>query len=901
MNNAVRATVQGLSGAVRRSRRDMALVVAYGALVAAVAFGALAAPIALARAADDGLREAIVAAQPGTDVAVEYPGRAGLTVSGSGSSFTDPLEAAALGGLDDVVLDTVGAPVVTLTTGSLITRVDAGAFAVRLVHAPSADVTWVDGEPSGTEPPEGQIEVGLTEATATAMGLSPGDTFELAGDGRTVRVAGIFGPVDPDDLTWADVPELLASVPVRDDDVLRPVSVLLADGSVAEALEGLPSESVLVRVRLRVDTAGLTLSDVPALRRAAARVGGDPAAMAASTAGLPTVRTHLAEGLDGFTVPLAVTRSQAATVLTGLTVAGGMVLVLAARLLTGRRRTALELERARGASVASVGLRAAVESVPVTLLAGGVALAAIMLVLGQRSGEVTALLDVPARRTDALAAALVLVVGAGAPAVLAAQVASSSWSGRRVPANRRDRDRAARTVRGWRLSAELAVVALAAGAVAAALRRGVVPGGDLFVHAAPVLLAAAGTVLVLRGVPAGLGIAARVAARGRGVVSLVAASRAAGGRSRTWRADAAAPVLAVTVTAALAVSCGAAAATVRHGQDHTAGVAVAAEARVDRPEGGLRLDALDGASGTEVAVGTVLPARTFARGSGVKVTVLAVDTAMFEQFAALSGTGEVGEGEAVPALLHPDLERTARLLAPDVWVGGTTVPLDVAGTVDLAETGPYLDVAGPPEEPVVVVDRDALAGSLGPESDELPGHTVWLDGPGADDLAAELRAAAPSSTVTTRDGYRQSLQDDPLASGLVLLYVVAAGLFVALGAAAVLLTGLATAAGRTRVLAVLRTLGVPRRSGRSLTVAELAPVVTAAVVAGMASGVLVAVLLTSAQGLGSLTGGGRPDLVLPWWPFAAVTGATVLAMAVAVVAESRARRDVRIGEVLRAW
>ncbi|GAA1875291.1 FtsX-like permease family protein [Myceligenerans crystallogenes] len=905
----LRTTVQGIGAAGRRARRDAAFVLAYGALAAALAAGAVAAPLALTRAADDGLRAAVTQAGTAADVVVTHQGAHDLRrFRYTGDSYVPGATAASHDVLPPSVRAVTAEPVTVLAFDPESARTSEGAFAVRLVHAGGADVTWTEGEAPGAFAGKrgAPLDVGLSAAVAGAMGLRAGDTFELPGGGLTARVSGVFRPADAGDPGWTDVPDAFA--PGEGGALGRPVSALISTAS-ALALLDLPEpgpeqlqRSLSVSTRFPVDPAEFRASALGALRQDLVRADEDPVQLQADAT---TNLTRFVAGpanllavLDAYDARLAVARGQALTVLTGLVAACGLVLFLAANLLVARRRGALELERARGASVPSVALRAGAESVPVALLAGVVACGATLPAGGPPWG------------TGVVPAALVLAVAAGAPVVLSAGVAASSWTGRRVAANRRDRERGARLRRGWRLAAELTVVALASGAVAAALRRGIVPGGDLLVAAAPILLAGACTVLVLRSVAAALRAAARSAAGGRGQVPLVAASRAAwsgaGSRQEQERTAAAAPVLALTITAALTVSCAAAATTVRDGQENAAGTSVGAQARVvPGDDAGLAGRALAGAPGVTTAAGTVLAERTFAGGSGLKATLFAVDAAAFPQFRALAGGPEVAAGDPVPALLHPGLVTAAELVDPDVWVLDSSVPLTVAGTLDVAGTGPYW---GPeiPAEPTVVVDRAALTASLGPDAAELPVDVVWLDGPGATEFAGELHAEAsgsPSSSavVTTRDGAAAALRDDPLAGGLVALYLVSAGLFTALGVTAVALTVLATAAGRTRALAVLRTLGLPRASGRALALAELSPVLAVALAAGTASGVVVAVGLTGAQDLGLLTGGGPPDLVLPWWPFALVAVTTAAGLVTAVALEARSRRHVRIGEVLRGW
>src|SRR5690606_12145081 len=144
----------------------------------------------------------------------------------------------------------------------------------------------------------------------------------------------------------------------------------------------------------------------------------------------------------------AATRAQASLVIAGVGATAACCLVLAAALLVERRRSHLSGERARGASLASVALRAAVESLPAACVAALPASVAVTLLVPGVQGPVW------------LPVTLVLVA-ALAPAVLAAHAAGAAWAGRRVPADRRERARLVGLRRARRLVVELLTVAVA--------------------------------------------------------------------------------------------------------------------------------------------------------------------------------------------------------------------------------------------------------------------------------------------------------------------------------------------------------------------------------------------------------------------------------------------------------
>lgn len=907
-----RTTVSALPAAFRRARGDARFLVAYALLTAVLSGAALAVPVALTRAADAGLRSAVTLAGPPADVAIGYRFPPNLRHPEAHlASVTAAARRGVPAGLRAATRPPTGA---LLTAPARATLPDAGKRVdIGLAQVTGVELAWVEGQEPGTPPGTGEgppvLAAAVARGTARELGIAVGDRVELALDRPVVlHVTGLFEPVRAGDGVWAGLPGVLAPVPEAPGRPAR-ATVLLSRASLP-AMFRAGARVQDTTVRFTADPAALSTRTLDTLRAAVAGAVAAPGSLTTSSSeAAPAVNTTLDAVLDTYADRLSAARAQASTVLAGATVAGILVLALAAGLLVERRRAVLELERARGASVLSCLVRAAAEAVPLAA-AAGVAAGAAAAAVAWWGGRPAALPD-----GAWLPGVLVLAAAALVPVALAGRVAAGAGPARRAAANRRDRDRAARVTAAWRGWAEAGVVLLAAMAVAGAWHRGLVPDGDLLLAAAPALVAAACTVVVLRAVPPLARALARAASRGRGLIGLVAASRAAGpGRERGRRAGAspAAAVAAVTMTCALAVSCAAAATTVTAAQERAVGVVVGAEARIDRPTPDLAAAALRARPGVTAAAGTVLGSVPFAGDTDVRVTVLALDAAHFDHLSALAGaagttSGSTGTGPAgaVRAYLPPEVTDVAALASAEIYALGRTVPLDVAGTWRPDAAGPAVRPTGDSGLPVVVVDRAALAGALGVEPAELGVGVVWLSGPRADaaaaDLARNVGGPGETGTVLTRGGYQRQLAGDALTSGLVTLYLAGAGAALLLGAAAVALTVQATAADRTRVLAVLRTLGVPARRAGRLAVAELAPSLGAAVLSGLAAGLLVAALLTSAQGLGLLAGGGDPRLHLEWWPFAAAALTAPAVLAVAAWLEARSRRQIRIGEVLRTW
>jgi putative ABC transport system permease protein len=124
---------------------------------------------------------------------------------------------------------------------------------------------------------------------------------------------------------------------------------------------------------------------------------------------------------------------------------------------------------------------------------------------------------------------------------------------------------------------------------------------------------------------------------------------------------------------------------------------------------------------------------------------------------------------------------------------------------------------------------------------------------------------------------------------------------VALLAALALVTTVASGGrSRSRSLSLLRTLGVPRRFGWVLALAELAPLVVAALLGGAAAGAGILVVVGPALGLRILAGGvGEPALHLDIWTVVSVIAGCLALAAVAIVVDIVAHRRDRPGEVLR--
>lgn len=889
----------------RRARQDVGVLLGTAVLLTGTLLALLAVPRLLDRTADDALRAAVTSA--GTQAALVARTPPDAAPSGGGV-FTRVLDQAEWldGQVDGLLPATAVSDSVPLT--ATVGGTDGGTrFETRLVTTgtpsdPAEPVRWTSGrEPRAADPAAGvHVEVGLAAGAARALGVDPAAgpvTVLLTRRNlvHEVRITGLYEPVDADAPRWAEVPDLL-----------RPLPADPATGSVATAALYVPPDAREDMARVLgvgqlagtatavVDTAGLTTADAPRLRRdVVSLLAREPRV----TSGLPGV-------LDAFEVHAGAVRAQASLVLAGTGAAAACCLVLAAALLVERRRSHLAGERARGASLVSVVLRGTVESVPTTLVAALVAGATVAWLLPGTSGPVW----LP------VAVATVAVV---APAVLAAQAAGSAWTGRRVPADRRERARLAGLRRGRRLVTEVVAGAVAVLALVSLQGRGLVPaagaGADPLLTSTPFLLAVAAALVVVRVAPAVVRAAARWAARSRGLAAPLAATRA------QRAATALLPLVTVTVTVALMVLCGGLVQHVRDGQRLAADLLVGADVRLDgalgTPSAVAALEDLAATPGVSaVATAALLDDRTFGRNTDLTASVLVVDAAALARVRAAAdlpvdpGLARLAgsPGGRVDALV--DAALLTRVDASDgvlLQVLSGHVEADVRGTTSLlADAGPppvdarAATAARTADDGVAVVDARALAAA----ADTVPPATrAWVAGPRA---AQAVTAAGlddlPGVTVTTRAGWYAAWSAAPLPDALTTLLLAAVGVLALLAVVALALVVVATSGERGRTLSTLRTLGLDGRTARWATLGELAPLVVGGLVGGSAIGLALPVLVGDALGLAWVTAApGDVPVVVAWWPVAVAAGALLAALLVAVGVEQAVRRRERLGEVLR--
>ncbi|PRZ07767.1 putative ABC transport system permease protein [Isoptericola sp. CG 20/1183] len=720
------------------------------------------------------------------------------------------------------------------------------------------------------------LEVAMSTASAAELGWTLGSVHPT--DDPLLPPAELVGTWEPRDASadyWVHGPLAVTPEVVLDPNVgkIATAAVFADPGTLGAWVTG-PT----TRIWFPVDTSAVTSADAPALlaqlrgltATTSTPVEGDAVTLE-PTSGLVDVLERVLgqrQGVDAVVAVLAV----------GPLGALVAVLVLAAGLVLDRRRSALALVRARGASGVWARGVVAVEGLVVGLPA---AVAGTALGLVVVPGPVS-----PAQLVAALGCGL-------APAVALGAVATS----RGTRARRADLDVVPARRRRHRLLVE-AAVALAAGLTAVlALDRGVVAGADgtgpavdPLVVAAPLLVSVTAALVVLRLVPPVVRGVERVLARRADLVPFLGAARV--------RRDAAGgllPALALVLAVGVAASSTVLAATVRDGVTREAWGAVGADVRVAGPlMDDETVSTLAGVAGVAAVASVVDLGRVQVEDAGgtTTVTVYATDA---EALAAVQAD--------VPGAP----ERSAALVAPD----GGTLPVVAAG--DLAD-GPLRWPGGqevavlervdrlpgfPPATAALLVDATTAAARLDVGAGSSRLALLGLDdGATAADRARverEVAAVEPNAVVDDPVAGERALLSSPSAAGLRTAFVLAVVLSALLAAATVVLALVLAAPARRRLLAVLRTLGLPAGAERGIVAWETAPWTAAGLLAGGALGWAVPALVLAVVDLTPLTGGDTaPPLVAdPLWLGALALGLVgVVAIGAAVAGRLGRRRDV---------
>ncbi|MFI1996004.1 FtsX-like permease family protein [Actinoplanes sp. NPDC020271] len=753
---------------------------------------------------------------------------------------------------------------------------------LRYEPATEAAVRIVDGRAPASS---GTTEVMVTEQAATAFGVKVGDGLAMTAQfGSTrLRVVGLFAPVDAADPIWSDQPLHTGGCPDPDDG-LRDEGVMLTDSSGA-LLAASSLNDLTDRWRFRLDEKRITADRVDALNRAVAELRRTPPE---KTSIQSSVDTTLAE----FDREVRSVQALLAVVQFGILATAAGLMLLAARLMTDRRRPEFALIRARGGSVGAVAGRTLLEVLTVVPIAVAIGWLGGFLVPGRADGVEPLLVAV---------VALLALLAAPASAALVAR--HPSFSGHRS-------DVAALRPSARRLTAEGFLVLLAAGGIYLVRLRGLDAGAgvDPYLIGAPVLLALAASVVALRVVPFPLRWAARLAARARGVIAFLGLSSA--GRAPLHSG----PLAVLVVAIATGLFTGTVTSTVSAARDRAADLAVPADAVITgyyfTAETAPRIATLPHV--TRAVPMLVAPGVTIHGDAGVNILqgeVMVVDatTAGFGLPPVLTGASRT-DGP-VPAVVSPHLAEQIGT-AGTISVAGATYRFTIAR---VAAQVPGL-VAGTRD--FIVLPQQAMAV---PAAQPIKPNRILVSGDGFD--REELRKAAdagqrdealrltgkpvedwqlpiPASVLTWAE-YRSGLENRGVDGALSFTFIAGMAAAAVLSLTAVALAVLTGAPARGRTLSRLRTMGLSPGQGRRLLVFELIPLIAVAVVAGGLAGFVLPMLIGPALDLSGFTAGVTAGTTLDPWFAGGVLALAVFAVVAALAVENVANRRLRLGTVLR--
>ncbi len=881
-------------GAVwHQSRGDAAPLVVGMVVVAAAAFLSAAVPLASEAVATSEVRAALSSSVEPVSVVVSAPIMdAGywldLGAASSAADVRDRVDA----GMPSELRSVLTAPVTALVGPEL----KAGVIAdrpgiVRFIYLASDTgpaVQWVEGRaPVSTGDPVDvansdelpPIEVAISEAGAKLMGVSAGGQLAVnTSDGRQLKVwlSGIYRATDPADDAWAVAPTLLKPQVVGGSAAIASVGLLTSEQSLPFAELAVSPTPMTRTYTYRVVASALDARLAAVIATQARGLASGKSTFDISGTKV-TVTTRLDRVVTESLARIGAAQAQASVLLIGLLCAAVLVELLAAGLVVERRALVLRQWRSRGASLPVIGLANVAEAGVLAAVAGLTGLAAAGFAVG---GALPWGWVVPP-----LAAAALL------QPVLAMAKASRAAGARKSPRGRRAPLTAAQV---RRLGAEGSLVLLALAALATLVVRGATASAgsvwsDVVVLAAPVLVALAVTLALVRVQPRVLRGARAVAARYRGAVPLLAAARV--------RASGLATAALVTASAMAAIAA-AVAGTVVQGQQLASWDAVGADVAVATTDpAGLppAVAALDGKGDLTVATAAVITNGQVIRSPLDKpVTIVAVDA---KALAGLLAT--------TPAPDAPELGRLAAgeagelpvlVTGGDGWEGVTLRWGEDSTTVRTVGEAPALPPQLATEDLTVVVDRQLLAHAVG---HDIPATYAWVVGPAAQTRLQEALTGA-NATMSTRTGWLAEWEASPLTRALGWLFTGASAVAVALAVLAVALMAASGAGERTRAVAKIRVVGTPRAAAARVAWLEATlPAVVASGV-GIATGIGLAGQLVVALGLTSVTGGQHaPVLVFPWWTLA-IPLALGLVARIAVAAAGSRRSGEPLGSIMRA-
>ncbi|WP_203581542.1 FtsX-like permease family protein [Microbacterium hibisci] len=682
-----------------------------------------------------------------------------------------------------------------------------------------------------------RIEIVLSEDSAAELEWTVGEVRSVGHFEAPVELVlvGLFEAVDPDSEYWDHVTSVLEPFVFDDGNSPRrvtgtayahPASLVSAGlGDRRSTLVWYPADTA----RIDGDNAEKT---VAALNRLTAV--SHPIGTMDQGPGLLSLRFD-ADVTAAIESALAQQRSTAGLI--AMLVAGPVgvavaVLVLGCRLILEGRRPSLRLLSARGASLGQLRGLLATEGVLVGVLPALIGSTAVVIVGALAFGAAPSAGGVATAIVAGAAPVVILLVLA--PAAAERQVRTDlGLHGSRV-----------------RIIAEAVVAGLAATALVLLFVRGYSDGVDVLLAATPLLLALVACLLTIRLYPLPLAAAHARARAGADLDAFLGSARAL--REPTLGVT---PVLALVVGLSVAMSSAVLLSTLQAGVSEASRAQVGADMSV---QGALftrdQVDRVGEVDGVDLAtaVSGADAATIVIDGVRENTSVFVVDAA---DLRAVQGDG--------PGMLPPGvtLEPVADGPMPLVASGDAA---DLIGDADdLSLDGVDAQLVGVTRGPVpigaranwVAIDASYAEDVLGRDPSDRTILVSLDEGAETDAVDAALREVlGPTVRIETAADVATFIQSGPAVQGVRWALLLATGVAALLSALAIVMT-LALAAGpRARLLALLRTLGAPRRSSSSLALWEIGPPAAAAVIAGTVFGAIIPLVVMAAVDLRPFTG-----------------------------------------------
>lgn len=719
------------------------------------------------------------------------------------------------------------------------------------------DVGRQDWHSEDSEP----VDMMLSTATAEGLGLVVGDEVEVPvlGLHMSVRLSGLYEPLDPDDDQWQHQLSTETPLILRDPqagDSVHAIGYLHPDDHLWLSMIGPAQVQVWIPVAPDSPDARGLLADLRTIT--------------ATEHVLPNEWQEQRFPLDSSLVPIlqgSVDRWQGTSTVLMMLAAGPLgvlvaVLALATRLAISRRRDTLALATARGGSATQVRAALGLEGLALGLPAAALGAAAATLVV---PGPL----------------AVGHYAGAGATALAPALFLATSPlpNLRTIRTDLRGRSRSP-----LRWVAEVLVLGTAASAVYLVAERGLVTAGgpDPLSIATPLLMSLAAAILAVRLLPLPLTAVHRILRRRRPLAAFLGSARAI----REGHAPLV-PVLALLVGISIAVFSTVMISTLRTGAE-TAGLSDAgADVRVTGPalppETLQQIEAMPGVD--QVVPVTTMMNVPLAEGSrSERITLIATDVEALAQVQQ-----QVPEAIEVPAgmaTLDGD-GHLPMLLSSDHHVDGDQVRLVMSPSVESTVVGRPLRAPGlTSASSWALVDLELLREQTGSALMPRLALMSLVDGGDPQEVITSVEQLTDQVGVVTSPAVNvEELRDSPAAASLEHGFGAALVITVMLSMVSIVLTLVMAAPARGRLVAVLRTLGAGAGTARAMVTWETLPLVAISVVFGTALGLLLPQVLAGAVDLRPFTGGaGQPDVVYQPLLITGVVGAVAVVLTICVLA-----------------